>query len=496
MRSGIDAHRKESTVTNLFSTPNPLLDNLPQYKEPADFAVALDYNPLRGLNPSRLQVEEKLELLVGKKTPLKPTTKALRLAYNIYGMVKSHYRGMNPIHDAVRRAMAEDLYRRDEEFLRADRQLAAGACLLVVKGPTGTAKSVSVWRACVALGDQVFHLPKNDGAGWLKATQIKYLIVPMSHDGSRGGLELNILLAVDELLGTDYATEIPRQYKTIEKIFGRLVKLLRHTLHLGVLVIEELQLDNIVSSHDATTMQLFLLSLANCGIPVVLVGNSHGFSWLSDLSQEARRMAERKMAVFHPCGALDGDDEWESAVFPGIARYYVLDKKPHPDCAAVLKGLCGGIPGIGLPIWCQGQEEALIAKSASLNPGHLKAAFKDETFDDIREYAAGFTDRDPLKLLRWRDKDVDVEFYARRWGFILPARPETSLPEGTSVVRARTKASPQSALRQRETRRANAEKRRETVKKGLSLDDIRASGLVNHNLASLDQLRRAVESQG
>jgi hypothetical protein len=53
----IDVHMKESSVTNLFSTPNPLPGNVPEYKEAADLAAALDRNPLLGSNLNTSQVE-------------------------------------------------------------------------------------------------------------------------------------------------------------------------------------------------------------------------------------------------------------------------------------------------------------------------------------------------------------------------------------------------------------------------------------------------------
>lgn len=484
-------------MTHSFKAPNPLLSKVKEYRDQAAFASALDWDPLRGLDCRSLTFEEKVELLVAEKRPIKPTTLALKLAYTIYGMVRSHYRRINPILVPVKRMMAEELQRKDEDFLGTELEVAFGACVLVVKGPTGTAKSVSVGRACEMLGEQVsFHL-RNDAAGWLKATQIKYLIVPMSHDGSRGGLLLNILLKIDALLGTDYARELPRECKTVEKLFGRVVKLLRYTLLLGVLVIEEIQLDNIVMSADAKNMQLFLLSLANCGIPLVLVGNSHGFSWLSNVSQDARRMAERQKFVFHPCGALgEDDDEWESAVFPGIERYYVLDERPQAACGPTLKYLCGGNPGIGLAIWCQAQVEALFWRRSSLTPDALEATFKHETFDDIRDFAAGFSEKDPAKLLRWRGKDVDVDFYATRWGRPLPSSSESPLPASPTAARKPKKTSPPARLRQQQTRRARTEQRRGEIKQTLTEADMRANGLVAHHLASLEQLRRAAGDKG
>jgi hypothetical protein len=484
-------------MTHWFRAANPLLEKVREYEDRGAFASAVDWNPLRDLDRRTLTFEEKIELLVAEKKPLKPTTLALKLAYTIYGMVRSHYRRINPTLVAVRRGMAEELQRKDEDFLGSELELASGACLLVVKGPTGTAKSVSSGRACEILGDQVsFHL-RNDAAGWLKATQIKYLIVPMSHDGSRGGLLLNILLKIDILLGTDYARELPRECKTVERLFGRVVKLLRHTLLLGVLVIEEIQLDNIVLSTDAKNMQLFLLSLANCGIPVVLVGNSHGFSWLAGVSQEARRMAKRQKFVFHPCGALgEDDDEWDTAVFAGIERYYLLDERPDAACRATLKDLCGGNPGIGLAIWCQAQVEALFWGRSSLTPEDLKTTFGDETFDDVRDFSAGFAEKDPAKLLRWRDTDVDVDFYATRWGKPLPAREkEWPLPKKARTARKPNKPSAPAALRQQQTRRARTEEKRGAVKQTLTEGDMRAKGLVAHHLASLAQLRRATEAK-
>lgn len=207
-------------------------------------------------------------------------------------------------------------------------------------------------------------------------------------------------------------------------------------------------------------------------------------------------MAERQKFVFHPCGAFGEDaDEWDTAVFPGIERYYLLDERPHADCGATLKRLCGGVAGIGLAIWCQAQVEALFWGRSSLTPDDLKTTFGDETFDDIRDFAEGFAEKDPAKLLRWRHKDVDVDFYATRWGKPLPKREYSPLPEKAPTGRKRNKPSAPAALRHQQTRRARTEQQRGAVKQTLTEGDMRANGLVAHNLASLEQLRRATEGK-
>lgn len=495
--------------THWFHAPNVLTRHLRDWQSIDEISEALRYDPLEGLEISALSLMDRHELLVAEKTPLMPTTLSLQVAMAMVAMHRNSLRVRNPALAEGRRMVSETIDAAKAGFNFFNAPPAPGACILIVKGITGTAKSVTVKHTLRRLiGKQVIFHAEEPAALFKSAVQLSWLFVGMSHDGSRGGLLNGILLAVDLELKTTYAIDLPKSYKSVERLAGAVIALL-HSLYLGILVIDEIQLLNLVDAPHAELMQLFILSLANSGIPVVLVGNPFGFSWLPVFSQNLTRSIERPQVMFHPAGAVGGveDDEWDS-IFAGIHAYYLLEKPVGDPIAfkGLLKKRGGGIPRVALALWCSGQVNALSDGRTTLDLEDIEEVYKSESFNDVRMLCEGFANRDPTLLMRWRDTDIPVDFYASAWGKSLGADPETqprapaASSHGTApAAEAKRPRKPRSqpgasALKAAQTREKNAQAAREKVAASLKSGDMRLDGLKLHAMASLDELMKEIEA--
>lgn len=504
------------TQEHWFHAPNPLTRELPDWKSIAEIAAALRNDPLADLNISALSIMQRHELLIGDKMPLHPTARSLKAAMTMVSMHRLSLRVRNTALAEGRRMVerAVEAATSGHDFLKAPP--APGAALLVLKGMSGTAKSVTAKLTLTRLiGPQVIRHVDEPQSLLVSATQLNWLFVAMSHDGSRGGLLNGILLALDRALGTTHALDLPKRFKSVEKLVGAVIALL-HTYYAGILVIDEIQLLNLAESPHAELMQLFLLNLANSGIPLVLIGNPFGFTWLSKLSQNLTRLVERPQFFFHPCGALDSeDDEWPS-VSEGVVRYYLLDE-PAQDleaCKAVLRRRSGGIARLALSLWSNAQVDALFDGRNSLCAQDIEAAYADESFAPARPLVDGFAQRNPALLLQWRDVDIPVDLYASYWGkpLLEPAverrhvtRPNANPALSKAAASAHTPASSPSSgaltptaaarLKGASTRARNRQQRREDLVKTLDEEDMRIDGLKKHALDSLDELMREIQNQ-
>ncbi len=434
-----------------------------------------------------------------EKMPLRPTTQSLRTGLTIRGMAYGSLRMRNPNFASGRALVDKFVDAGQSTGLEFFNHPQPGASTLVVMGGTGTSKTVTIKQACRLLGKQILIHQSSEASLWVSSTQLLFLCVGMSHDGSRGGLLGAILLALDQALRTSYAIDMPKKFKTIERLAGAIISLL-HSLYLGVLIIDEGQLRNLVTSDQAELMQLFLLSLMNSGIPVVLVGNPFAFTWMSSFSQDGRRLTERPPEFFHPCGAIGEpeDDEW-ATVFDGIADYYVLEQPPRDrrECSRVLKRCSGGVPGLSLALWCTAQRFVLHEQARNyLQPNDIIAAYRDTGFDAMRDLADGFENKNPMQMLRWRDEDVPVDFYAAAWGRPLPdviSDPGQGSTSASIMVEPRRgkggKApSPKSKLKAEKTKEAKKNLNRALLKPNLSEYDMRKNGLQQHAMKSLEAL--------
>ena len=493
------------TNPHWYYAPNPLTRHLPTFKTIDEIGEALRFNPLEGLDISILSIIERHELLIAEKNPLHPSQQSLKTSMTIANMHRHSLRMRNPTVPQGRRLVNDALTKGLEDGNFIKQPPAPGACLLVIKGITGTSKSVTVKHTLRLLGDQVIRHSEEPAAHWKAATQVSYLYLGMSHDGSRGGLLNAILLALDEILGTNYAIDLPKKYRTLDRLAGAVISKL-HSLYLGVLIIDEIQLLNLVHSEHAEKMHLFLLNLANSGIPLVLIGNPLGFTWLPAYTQNLTRSLERQQAFFHPHGAVGEDeDEWD-VVYEGIRAYYLLDDPPSDEagCSATLKRRSGGIPRLGLSLWSMAQLNVLLDGGTQVTPEDIEQVYRDENFDDIRALCDGFANRDPLLLLKWSKTDIPAEYYARIWRKSIP-KPDTegafSVDIGSSAPadkdspppKPRKEKSAAAKLKAQETRERNKQAERDALRDKLPAEDMRREGCKMHAMASLAELMKQIE---
>ena len=486
---------------------NPLTRHLPAFETPREICDALRFNPMRDVDVSSLTLLDQFDHLIAERVNLNPSPSNLECAMTIRSMHRNSLVSRNPCLATGRLFVDERVAAGRSGIELTHFPVAPGACMLVIQGITGTAKTVTIKHACRLLGPQVIRHGEEPAALWKSTTQLSWLFVAMSHDGSRGGLLNSILIQVDSMLGTSYGDEFRRKYKTIEKLSGAVIALL-HSLYVGLLVIDEIQLLNLVHSEQALHMHLFLLNLANSGIPLVLSGNPLGFSWLKEYSQNMSRAIERPRFYFHPCGALDDEDDWEE-VFVGIRFTYVLKQPPiHEDrCSEVLKRRSGGIQKMAGALWCNAQRNVLLDPDrtmSGLTPEDIDDAYWDEAFHSARSLCDAFSNRDPILLESWRNKDIPVDYYAEKWGKSYAkggslGSDEGALPtirpspaENAKSSRSRPRVKESTKFEASETRKRRRKAKQEDAAKTLEKSDMRMEGLKAHNLASLDELEKRI----
>lgn len=489
-----------SHIKNWFSAPNPLLQSLPQFFELSDFVDALAFNPLLDINMNELSFVDRDGLLTGEKVPLEPTMQSLRAAMTWYGMLTTGLKARNPEVSAAKTHYWSTLRAANEGSAILLPTPTTGISINVIKGPTGTGKTVTQQRFCACIPPFIDH-GRQEAAGWNGIRQLVYLSVMISHDGSRGGFILGILKQIDAVLGTNYSIDLPKRHRTVEKLavatIGRLV-----AHYCGILFVDEAQLRNLVESGQAELMQMFLLLLMNSGIPLVLTGNERAFDWIS-YSQDISRLCLTPAEIFAPIGARNepkADDEW-AAVASGVMGYYVL-RRPITDpvgCSAALRRYSGGIARLALTLWCAAQRDSLHNGRETVGPTDLVQSKESGALAGLGALADGFHYRKPELLMLY--PDVDAAFYSALWEAPLPSGSATpvkgkseagaSMPE--PIKKARKTISEQAKFQKEQTRNRKRTEKRKAMKDSMSPDDIRNQGLSEYQLAGLAAAKAAVE---
>jgi hypothetical protein len=139
--------------------------------------------------------------------------------------------------------------------------------------------------------------------------QLVWLKVDCPGDGAPKSLCSAILRGIDDVLKAQYAQQIIRNRMSKDVLLIRVSQLIQ-SLHLGILVIDDIQ--NLCSAKGTITNELlsFMISLANSlKIPVVMVGSPKILTLLQKEFQQAKRASgegEIRMDLMEK-----GSAEWE-----------------------------------------------------------------------------------------------------------------------------------------------------------------------------------------
>lgn len=492
---------------------NPFLEQLNTLLSTDDLERRLTRSPLDGIDVSELSIDARHELLDRMQEEMfEPTSTSLEIVTRAFRLIRRGYLPRNPCRAAVRnKTMAiASLAAKDLTRIPWFTTFAKG---MRISGETGTGKSYELMRGLELLPNRIIR-SENSSAGWTHLVQVVWLYVGMSHDGSLGGLLLNILCAIDAIAGTDYSINKSITGLSNEKLAVRIGIILR-THGVGVLVIDELQSRNFEGGTRGGLAATFFLRMLNFGIPIILVGNPFGMDVLDRFSQDMRRIGSGGSFYMRPHDVNDFD--WTHCLAPAVWRYDVMPEPTaikDPDGAVLFK-YSGGIRDYACRIRVSMQRLALDLGANAVTEDHMKQAFFGPDFSDKeRTLIAGFRDKNPILLQAW--EDVRWEDYAIRWGYFQGStsvnangcdacaspkeESETEAPPdaedaGGQAQKAKKTASERDleTVTRKRTREANVRKQQTEARSTLGANDLRNNGLQEYLIAGFEALRNGTK---
>lgn len=476
---------------------NPFLEALEPYLSTNDLQVRLQNWPLAGLDIPNLSTIARHDLLdVLDQQMFEPTLTSLDTTTRLYRMIRKGYIARDPTQVASR-AHLMTLARFAGKELKDLPWFPHSAKGMRISGVTGLGKTYELERALKLL-PQTFQHGRSSSADWNHMTQISWLYVAMSHDGSLGGLLLQILVAIDSCAGTAYSKDGGLTRLTNEKLAVH-VGIILNNHAVGVLVFDELQGRNFAGGNRGGLAATFFLRMLNFGIPLVLMGNPIGMDALDKFSQDMRRVGSAGNIEMHPMAQDDFD--FTDILAPALWRYNVM---PEPcemtdEDGAILFQYCGGIRAYGARIRAASQKLALDQGARSVAEVHMQEAFMGPDFSSRdRQLIAGFRDRDPLLLMDF--DDIPWKSYAQRWGCY--SKDESSAQSnnpspapGAAEEKTKKPRKPvaqqaaQSAARRR-TRSENEDAANAKLVGELETDDMRSKGLQEYLITGIGLLNK------
>lgn len=477
---------------------NPFLDAISAQISTDDLERRLQRSPLAGIDPRGLNLQQRLDLLDRMQGELfEPTLTSIDIATRLFRMIRRGYLQRNPVLPAVRKRamMVARFAGKDIDQLP---WLPSNALAMRVSGITGLGKSYEVLRALQLINQAISH-GRSDAADWTHMLQATWLYIGMSFDGSIGGLLLQMLVELDNVLGTGYSSDKSLTRLSNEKLAVHVaITLYNHAV--GAIIIDEIQLKNFSGARSGLAATFFL-RLLNFGIPVVLMGNPLGMKVLDTFSQDMRRLSSGGSIEMQPLQLTDHD--YSNFLAPAFWGYNVMDEpSPINDLdGSLLYKYCGGIRDYGCRILVAAQRLALDLGESCVTEVHLEQAFNGPDFSK-REHdlISGFVNKDPIILQQF--DDIPVVDFAQKWGMFDVVKiqaeqnsftdPATSAAEHEKPPRTKPVAQKdQENMIRNRTRKANAKAKAEKTKKSLTSEDMRRNGLSTHLIMQMELNRRA-----
>jgi hypothetical protein len=290
--------------------------------------------------------------------------------------------------------------------------IAKNVRCVTIEGITGLGKSTLVDRTLSLLPQVVKHGPSK-AAGWAMQKQLVWVKVDMTADGSRLGFLMQLYNQIDAALDTDYLSQYSSKKFSADTHMVHIAKIL-YNCFCGVLIIEEIQLRNFARSSSRDVMLLFFLTLANLGIPIVLIGNPLGFEGFADFSQDVRRLNSGGRFDLWPA-LTPYDADWAEFLVPGMLQFNVMPKPPLiTDAAELLFKCTGGIYDFVAKLLAQAQLLALRRGQEFITDADLLDAYDGPTIKASQTLIRALADRKESALSQFRD--VPSTAFAARWG--------------------------------------------------------------------------------
>ena len=282
---------------------NPLIQALPPILSKEEFVDRVikspDYNPAE----REIEAQYRFHCIERLSRYFDPQNKTVELQKVICVLIMQGY--------LARNILKPDYARRSRQIYDAIKDgggktldnyvdVPTSASGLTLIGPSGMGKSTNLLNI-LALYPQVILHPEQS------TFQIVWLKVDCPHAGSLKGLCVDIFLAIDRLLGTNYFKKFGSRGNSEDYMLAQVAQI-SHTHNLGVLVIDEMQ--NLVNARrNKDDLLNFLVKMDNTiGVPVIRVGTNEAFPILQGNFRNARRGTGEGSVIWD---RMLQDDEWD-----------------------------------------------------------------------------------------------------------------------------------------------------------------------------------------
>lgn len=327
---------------------NPLIEALPPVLEPQEVASKLAVYPLFNNKEILLPMHEKQYVVKRLMNLFQPLPTHIDLYYGIDRLIRSGYINRNPL----TKEYAKSFHNFEKYTVSSEEYLMQ---TLSVIGISGIGKSRSIQRI-FSLYPQVITHESYKGKA-LITQQVVFLTIEMPFDGSVKSFLINIMTAIDNLLGTEYIARYSRSTLSTSQLMPIIAQVLK-SLNCGVIICEELQHLMNVKRTSSNQILSFLTAFVNIvGVSLIFVSTPKAMPLLSEQLRQSRRNVDIGTVFWD---RLKENEEWKLLV-QSIWNYQWSNERVQlsSEWISLFYDLTQGIPDFFVKLWMMCQHKLI-----------------------------------------------------------------------------------------------------------------------------------------
>ncbi len=375
---------------------NPLISTLPAIMEQPQVVTKL--RTLPKIDDSEINLRKGVRVHAIARILndfFQPLSIHIQLETKLSLLIRQGYLGRNPASGTFYTHLQNGYERIVQQDLEATQTYRADstATSLSLFGCSGCGKTTALNRIFNTYDQVLFHSQYN-------ITQVVYLKVDCSHDGTLKGLCINFFKSLDKVAHTGYYKKYGQKRLSISLMLAQMSQLA--SIHaIGVIVIDEIQHLNEAKSGGAEKMLNFFVTLVNTiGVPVILVGTPKARYLFEGDLRSARRITGMGSLLWD---RLEQDKMWD-AFLKKMWKYQWLEKATALDADLIhtMYDLSQGIIDIAVKLFVLAQHRAIVTNSETISVGLLHSVYKDE-FKPVHPMVNALRSRRPEQIAKYSD---------------------------------------------------------------------------------------------
>lgn len=353
---------------------NPCIEALPLIKTEDEVIDSLEFYPAFNDLERNLPSHLRLHLTQVVLDIFVTMNMHLDLEQRFSRMIRIGYKARNPVNQMFWKDVKGkvETMRSTKKTSFGQRSIATGFTIL---GISGVGKSTAVQEILNLYPQVIYH--NRYCSQNLTLTQLVWLILECPADGSIKGLCLNFFQALDDILSTNYYEKYGGNGRRTVNEMMPYMALAASNIHLGVLVIDEIQRLTKLNIGGYEKMLDFFGQLINTiGIPVVLVGTYKAWSILGSEFRQIRRGTGQGDFVWDRMQR--SDEDWQLLVEALWTYQYVQHPcKLTEELSDALYYECQGITHFAVILFMLAQVRAITTGVEKITVGIIKSVAKD-----------------------------------------------------------------------------------------------------------------------